>query len=117
MGPGIDFDALRKSEFARLDATGSVYLDYTGAALYPASLVSRDSQRLTSGVFGNPHSESGPSLSSTEAIDDARRLTLRFLDADPAQYDVIFTANASGGIRLLAESLPVRRGVPVGAHG
>jgi len=106
MTPAVDFDQLRRSEFARLDATRSVYLDYTGAALYPASLVSRDSHRLATTVLGNPHSDSRPSLASTEAIETARRLTLRFLHADPAEYDVIFTANASGAMRLLAESFP-----------
>jgi selenocysteine lyase/cysteine desulfurase len=102
--------ALRATEFARLDATGSAYLDYTGSALYPASLVRRDAERLAWGVFGNPHSESAPSLASTVAMEDARRLTLRFLDADPADYDVVFTANASGAIRILAEAFPFRSG-------
>ena len=101
---------LRAVEFARLDNQGSTYLDYTGSALYPASLVRRDAERLTSRVFGNPHSESAPSIASTEAMDRARRLTLRFLDADPAEYDVVFTANASGAIRILAESFPFRSG-------
>ena len=104
------FAALRATEFGRLDASGSVYLDYTGSALYPASLVRRDAERLTSRVFGNPHSESAPSLASTEAMADARRLTLRLLDADPAEYDVVFTANASGAIRILAEAFPFGSG-------
>src|SRR5450432_4754443 len=103
------FTELRHHEFGRLAATGSVYLDYTGAALYPASLVSNDACRLTRQVLGNPHSESGPSLASTEAIESARRLTLRLLDADPAEYDVVFTANASSAIRILAEAFPFRR--------
>jgi hypothetical protein len=34
-----DFAALRATEFARLDAEGHAYLDYTGSALYPESLV------------------------------------------------------------------------------
>ena len=46
MRSGGDITALRRREFSRLDATGSVYLDYAGAALYPASLVKRDAQRL-----------------------------------------------------------------------
>ena len=104
------FAELRQHEFGRLDATGSVYLDYTGAALYPASLVSRDALRLTSSVLGNPHAESGPSLASTEAMARARLLTLRFVDADPAVYDVVFTANASAGIRILADAFPFRAG-------
>jgi selenocysteine lyase/cysteine desulfurase len=104
------FTELRQREFGRLDATGSVYLDYTGAALYPASLVSRDALRLAGSILGNPHSESGPSLASTEAIARARLLTLRFLDADPAEYDVVFTANASAAIRILADAFPFRAG-------
>jgi len=46
------FAELRQREFGRLDATGSVYLDYTGAALYPESLVSRDAVRLKGTVLG-----------------------------------------------------------------
>ncbi|HXS94228.1 MAG TPA: aminotransferase class V-fold PLP-dependent enzyme [Candidatus Limnocylindrales bacterium] len=109
MGPAFDFAELRKTEFGRLDATGSVYMDYTGAALYPESLVCRSARRLNGCVFGNPHSESGPSLASTEAMNEARRLTLRFLHADESKYDVVFTANASGGMRLLAEAFPFGR--------
>ena len=106
----LDFAELRRGEFGRLAATGSVYLDYGGAALYPASLVANDACRLSRQVLGNPHSESGPSLASTDAIERARCLTLRFLDSDPAEYDVVFTANASAAIRILAEAFPFRRG-------
>ena len=100
------FEALRQREFARLDATGSAYLDYAGAALYPASLVREDAARLERRVLGNPHSESAPSRASTEAIDTGRALTLRLLRADPAEYDVVLTANASGAVRILAEAFP-----------
>ena len=31
-------DALRARDYARLDAQGHVYLDFTGAALYAASM-------------------------------------------------------------------------------
>ena len=102
-------EALRATEFARLDATATVYLDYAGAALYPASLVARDTERLTQTVLGNPHSESQPSLASTSALDRARALTLQLLDANPEDYEVIFTANASSAIRILAEAFPFRR--------
>jgi selenocysteine lyase/cysteine desulfurase len=43
------------------------------------------------------------SLRSTEVIEDARRLTLDFFHADHSEYDVIFTGNASGALRLVAE--------------
>jgi selenocysteine lyase/cysteine desulfurase len=101
--------ALRAREFARLDRTTTAYLDYTGAALYPASLVRRDARRLQAAVRGNPHADSGPSFASTEAVERARALTLEFAGADPSVYDVVFTANASGAIRLLAEAFPFDR--------
>jgi len=101
---------IRAREFARLDHTGSVYLDYTGSALYPESLVRRDAERLTCSVLGNPHSESAPSVASTQALEQARRLTLRLVDADPSEYDVVFTANASSAIRILAEAFPFGTG-------
>ena len=105
---GVDVATLRRREFSRLDATGSAYLDYAGAALYPASLVRRDARRLLRRVLGNPHSESGPSLASTESLEEARALVLRFFDASPDEYDVVFTANASGAMRILAEAFPFR---------
>jgi selenocysteine lyase/cysteine desulfurase len=100
---------LRAREFARLDRAGTAYLDYTGAALYPASLVRRDARRLLAAVRGNPHADSGPSTASTAALERARALTLEFVGADPDVYDVVFTANASGALRLLAEAFPFDR--------
>ena len=61
-------------------------------------------------VRGNPHADSGPSLASTDAIERARALTLRVRRGRPgAVYDVVFTANASGAIRILAEAFPFER--------
>jgi selenocysteine lyase/cysteine desulfurase len=102
-------EPLRAREFGRLDRTDMAYFDYTGAALYPASLVRRDARRLLTSVRGNPHAESGPSAASTAATERARALTLEFVGADPAVYDVVFTANATGAIRILAESFPFCR--------
>lgn len=110
MTAAFDFTALRRREFSRLDATGTAYLDHTGSALYPKSLVQQDARRLLRQVLGNPHSESAPSLASTEALEEARALTLRFFDADPAAYEVVFTANASGAMRILAEAFPFEAG-------
>jgi selenocysteine lyase/cysteine desulfurase len=110
MSATVDCGALRVCEFARLDAAGLAYLDYTGAALYPASLVRRDARRLATRVLGNPHSESAPSIASTDALEEARGLTLRSLDADPNEYDVVFTANATAAIRILSEAFPFTSG-------
>ena len=102
--------SLRTREFARLDRGGLAYLDYTGAALYPASLVRRDARRLVAVVRGNPHADSGPSLASTDAVERARARTLRLRRGRPrATTTWCSRANASGAIRILAEAFPFAR--------
>jgi selenocysteine lyase/cysteine desulfurase len=100
------FAELRRSEYARLDAAGEAYLDFTGSALYSNRQIDAHSSRLKTSVFGNPHSENGPSRASTAVIDRARAAVLDFLDASPAKYAVVFTANTSAAIKLVAESYP-----------
>ena len=107
--PGYDADAiaeLRATEYGRLDATGSTYLDHTGAGLYAASQVSGHHEVLASGVFGNPHSHNPSALASTALVERARAAVLEHLNADPAEYDVIFTGNASGALKLVGEAFP-----------
>lgn len=102
----FDFAALRRREFARLDAQGHAYLDYTGSALYGASQLRAHGRLLAGGLFGNPHSESGTARASTALIEQARTDVLRFLDVDASTHAVCFTANASAAIKLVAESYP-----------
>jgi molybdenum cofactor sulfurtransferase len=106
----VYFRALRAREFRRLDAQGQVYLDYTGSALYAESHVTAHAELLRGALFGNPHSDSPASRASTDAVERARAAVLRFFDADPAEYDVCFTANASGALRLVAEAFPFAPG-------
>jgi len=100
----VDFGALRVHEFARLDADAHAYLDFTGSALYPDSLVARHAAMLRGAVLGNPHSESPASLASSALVAEARARVLRFFDADPSEYAVCFAANATAAIHLVAES-------------
>lgn len=102
----LSFADLRRREFARLDAQRHAYLDYTGAALYGASQVRAHMALLEQGLFGNPHSDSAPSRASTEAMEHARSLVLRFLDVDESTHDVVFTANTTAAIKLVAEGYP-----------
>lgn len=106
----VDFAALRCSEYARLDAGGHAYLDYTGAGLYAASQIDVHHRRLHGDVLGNPHSENPTALESTARMERARRRVLEFLHADPAEYDVVFTTNASAALRLVGESFPFSSG-------
>ncbi len=99
-------DADRSADFARLDRQGDVYLDYTGAGLYPESLVRAHADQLMAHAFGNPHSTNPTSQAATERVEAARRAVLDHLNADPDEYVAIFTANASGALKLVAESFP-----------
>jgi molybdenum cofactor sulfurtransferase len=101
-----DMADLRKREFSRLDKAGQVYLDYTGGGLYAESQIRTHTDRLMNGVFGNPHSENPASLASTHHVEAARDRIRAFFDADPVEYEVIFTANASGALKLIGESYP-----------
>jgi selenocysteine lyase/cysteine desulfurase len=103
--PDPYFAALRDREFARLDEAGIAYLDYTGSAI-PAARLLRTPDDLLSEVFGNPHADSAPSRRSTAVLDTARARLLAHLDADPDEYVVCFTSNATGAIKLVAESYP-----------
>lgn len=97
---------LRVREFSRLDACGQVYLDHTGSALFPESLVRRHTEFLTSCVLGNPHSRNPTSRASTELVEEARRAVLAHFEADPAEYELAFTLNASCALKLVGESFP-----------
>ena len=104
------FTDWRNRELSRVVRSGVAYLDYTGAALYPESLVRDDTARLMENVLGNPHSENGPSRASSDGIAAARAALLDFLHADADEYAVILTANTTGACRLVAESFPFRTG-------
>ena len=104
------FAQLRAREFGRLDRAGLAYLDFVGAGLPAASQLRAHHALLARQVLGNPHSENGPSLASTALLAAARARILRFLRADSEEYVVIFTANATAAIKLVAESYPFRPG-------
>src|SRR5512146_2905025 len=99
-------DELRRTQYARLDAGEHVYLDYTGGGLYAESQLQQHQELLRKNVFGNPHSTNPTSLAATKLADSARAYVLKFFHADPREYDVIFTLNASGALKLVGESYP-----------
>jgi molybdenum cofactor sulfurtransferase len=65
----------------------------------------RFAKEMTSNLFGNPHSASASSQLSTTRIEDIRLRVLRFFNADPAEFDLVFVANATAGIKLVADAL------------
>ena len=103
-------DDLRRTQYARLDAGEHVYLDYTGGGLYAESQLQQHQELLRQNVFGNPHSTNPTSQAATSLVESARAYVLKFFNADPREYDVIFTLNASGALKLVGESYPFGKG-------
>jgi molybdenum cofactor sulfurtransferase len=97
-------DTLRASEYGRLDARGDVYLDYTGGSLYAESQIEQHMDALRSSVYGNPHSFNPTSSASTLLVEQARAAVLRYFNAQESEYACIFTANATGALRLVGEA-------------
>ncbi|MCX7706705.1 MAG: aminotransferase class V-fold PLP-dependent enzyme [Anaerolineae bacterium] len=99
-------DELRAREYARLDATGHIYLDYTGGGLYAESQLRQHHDLLRHNVFGNPHSHNPTSQAMTCLVDQARAYVLEYFNAPPGEYVAIFTPNASGALKLVGEAYP-----------
>jgi selenocysteine lyase/cysteine desulfurase len=99
-------DELRSSEYGGLDRDGHVYLDYTGAGLYAASQVQDHAALLLNNTFGNPHSTNPTSLAMTRLVEQTRSYVFEFFNASPDEYEVIFTLNASGALKIVGESYP-----------
>lgn len=59
---------------------------------------------MTESLLGNPHSLSLSSQLSSSRIDDVRLRLLQFLGADPSEFDLVFTANATASAKLVADA-------------
>jgi molybdenum cofactor sulfurtransferase len=99
-------DELRRTDYSRLDRRNQVFLDYTGGGLYAESQVREFSELLTGELFGNPHSHSPASSSTTILVERTRAAILSYFNAPSDDYVVIFTPNATGAIKLVGESYP-----------
>ncbi|KAK4230487.1 putative molybdenum cofactor sulfurase [Podospora fimiseda] len=102
-GYNAKVEIFRDQEYPMLN--GCVYLDHAGTTPYPKSLMDRFAQDMTSNLFGNPHSASASSQLSTSRIEDIRLRVLQFFNADPDEFDLVFVANATAGIKLVADAL------------
>ena len=102
-------DRLRAIEYGRLDASGHAYLDYTGGSLYAESQVREHAALLNTSVCGNPHSASRTSATTTTLVERARRAVLDWFNAG-SDYTAVFTANATGALKHVAEGFPFAPG-------
>ncbi|KAK1782086.1 molybdenum cofactor sulfurase [Copromyces sp. CBS 386.78] len=102
-GYNADVERIREEEYPML--TDSLYLDHAGTTPYPKSLMDRFAHEMTTNLFGNPHSASASSQLSTQRIQDIRLRALQFFNADPADFDLVFVANATAGIKLVTDAM------------
>ena len=97
-------DELRAAEYPAL--ARHTYLDFTAGNLYATSQLTRHLELLQRHLLGNPHSTNPASAASTEFVARARRAVLRFFNASPDDWEVVFTANATQALKLIGESYP-----------
>lgn len=97
--------SLLSSDITNTSPTDSIYLDHAGTTPYPKSLMDRFAHEMTTNLFGNPHSASASSQLSTQRIQDIRLRALQFFNADPNDFDLVFVANATAGIKLIADAM------------
>ncbi|KAJ5094273.1 Aminotransferase class V/Cysteine desulfurase [Penicillium angulare] len=102
-GYSTDVDTIREQEYPLLNET--TYLDHAGTTPYAKSMIEAFSRDMTSNLFGNPHSMSLSSQLSTQRTDNIRLRALRFFNADPDEFDLVFVANATAAIKLVADSI------------
>jgi selenocysteine lyase/cysteine desulfurase len=103
-------DDVRRTEYRRLDQHGHTYLDYAGGGVYADSQVHEHLALLSRSVFGNPHSGNPASLAMTEVVELTRATVLNYFHASTDEYLVVFTANATGALRLVGEAYPFDSG-------
>ncbi|CAG8525414.1 7857_t:CDS:10 [Gigaspora margarita] len=97
-------DSIRENEYPQLK--DSVYLDHSGATVYAKSVVSSFANDLTNNLFGNPHSYNPSSQLTSQRVELIRARILKHFNANPGEYQVIFTQNASAAIKLVGEAFP-----------
>ncbi|TLS29584.1 hypothetical protein PpBr36_01132 [Pyricularia pennisetigena] len=101
-------EQFRNEEFPMI--RDSIYLDHAGTTLCPKSLLEAFARDMAGNLYGNPHSASNSSQLSTARIEDIRLQALQLFGASPDEFDLVFVANATAGIKLVSESLRARDG-------
>jgi selenocysteine lyase/cysteine desulfurase len=99
-------DDLRATEYDYLDGQDRVYLDYAGASVPSDAQLRAHLERLRGSVIGDPGGTGPASEEAAHLIRRSRDAVLRFVNADPDEYCVIFTANATAACRLVGEAYP-----------
>ncbi|KAL1556065.1 Molybdenum cofactor sulfurase [Salvia divinorum] len=99
-----NIDEIRANDFKRLKDV--IYLDHAGATLYSESQMQGVFKDLSSTLYGNPHSQSSCSLTTSDIVGEVRRQILSFFNASPKEYNCIFTSGATSSLKLVGETFP-----------
>jgi molybdenum cofactor sulfurtransferase len=91
--------------------TGLAYLDHAGTTLYAQSLIDACAGDLKKSLYGNPHSGVDSSQRSSQRVEAVRLKLLKYCNASPKHFDVVFVANATAAVKLVAEAF---RDLPAG---
>ena len=59
---------------------------------------------MTSNLLGNSHSTSASSHLASQRIENVRLRVLKLFNANPLDFDVVFVANATAGVKLVMET-------------
>ncbi|KAJ3433076.1 molybdenum cofactor sulfurase [Anaeramoeba flamelloides] len=86
-----------------------VYLDYTGAAPYPISILKQSYSDFSKHFYANAHSRSQPSLKTNDLIEKFRSKLLEYFNTNPSQYSVVFTSGTTQALKLVGETFPFSR--------
>ncbi|KAF2129235.1 molybdenum cofactor sulfurase [Dothidotthia symphoricarpi CBS 119687] len=92
---------MRDHEFPMLRDT--TYLDHGGTTLASKSLLQSFCREMQSNLLANPHSDAANPSVSAVIVEKTRLKVLKLFNADPDHFDVVFTANATGAIKLVME--------------
>ncbi|EOD44581.1 putative molybdenum cofactor sulfurase protein [Neofusicoccum parvum UCRNP2] len=83
---------------------GVTYLDHGGSTIPAKSLLDEVAADLSSNLYGNPHSACTPAELSGRRVDEIREQALRFFNADPEHFDLVFVANATAAMKLVMDA-------------
>ncbi|KAF2211146.1 hypothetical protein CERZMDRAFT_112924 [Cercospora zeae-maydis SCOH1-5] len=107
-------ESVREREYPQL--AGKTYLDHAGATQPAKSLNSAICEDVTNNLYGNPHSEHGPSKLAAKRVEDIRLKALEFFKADPQDFDLIFTQNTTAAVKLVHDCFRDYAAAPEGRN-
>eukprot|EP00192_Tetraselmis_astigmatica_P006998 CAMPEP_0117665662 /NCGR_PEP_ID=MMETSP0804-20121206/9940_1 /TAXON_ID=1074897 /ORGANISM="Tetraselmis astigmatica, Strain CCMP880" /LENGTH=786 /DNA_ID=CAMNT_0005473111 /DNA_START=68 /DNA_END=2428 /DNA_ORIENTATION=- len=105
-GYGGQIDRLYAEDVAPRLSYDQHYMDYTAAALYCNSVIDASMHELKTNVFGNPHSPAPSSSLTDTKVEGVRERILKHFNADPAEYQCVFTRGATASLKMVGETFP-----------